>query len=358
MQNKEKKLFLNLCSFKHNNQHELELLLQQGAATPCVLGYIFSNRMPAVAYGVLKNHHLLTYLDREFKNSLKNAYLQNIQKNESFFKSLYWLSDLLQTHKGKYAFLKGAWLCQWYPKGYRTSNDVDILVAANDVTDIGITLSKAGFKQGYLKNENFVPATRAEIIASKMLRGETVPYIKQVDLPFMKYFEVDINFSLDYKTSDPNTVSELLYRAVEVQNAKAPIVILDRYDFLIHLCSHLYKEATTYPWVEMHRDMTLYKFCDLYALLSEFEEQDYFSLFKRAEEMDMQNICYFALYMTKELFDIHSEPLARCLKYMCTDPKILDLVINPSEKKRYSYQEKNIKNRFFSEDRKSLLKEV
>ena len=27
-----------------------------------------------------------------------------------------------------------------------------------------------------------------------MMRGETVPYIKEVDLPFMKYLEVDINF--------------------------------------------------------------------------------------------------------------------------------------------------------------------
>ena len=42
--------------------------------------------------------------------------------------------------------------------------------------------------------------------------------------------------------------------------------ILGDEDFFLHLCAHLYKEATTLPWIEMHRDMTLYKYCDIYII--------------------------------------------------------------------------------------------
>ena len=46
-------------------------------------------------------------------------------------------------------------------------------------------------------------------------------------------------------------------------------VTLDDAGFFIHLCAHLYKEATTLPWIEMHRDMTLYKYCDIHMMLEE-----------------------------------------------------------------------------------------
>lgn len=100
--------------------------------------------------------------------------------------------------------LKGAYLCAHYPDGYRTSNDVDLLVLPKDVTTIGNLLARSGFRQGNIRNGEFIPATRQEIIESKMMRGETVPYIKEVDLTFMKFFKVDINFSLDYKNGNGN----------------------------------------------------------------------------------------------------------------------------------------------------------
>ena len=101
-----------------------------------------------------------------------------------------------------------------------------------------------------------------------MTRGETVPYIKKVKFPEMQFLEVDINFSLDYKQGDTALLEEMMKNTVIEEKDGFCVRTLRRDDFFIHLCAHLYKEATTLPWVEMRRDMTLYKYCDIYMLLN------------------------------------------------------------------------------------------
>ncbi len=198
MKKQEKELFKALCSFKAKEFDE-DLLK---AATPGVLGCLFFNRMQAIAYGVLKEYGLLGKVNREFRNSLKGAYEQNLEKNRSLFWCINHVEEALSKCGAKYAMLKGAYLCKAYPEGFRTSNDIDLLVHPKDVTEIGNALLSAGFKQGNVRNGSFIPATRKEIIESKMMRGETVPYIKEIGISGMQFLEVDINFSLDYKPGD------------------------------------------------------------------------------------------------------------------------------------------------------------
>ena len=255
MKTEEKQLFKSLCNFKTERFDE-ELLK---FATPAVLGHLFFNRMQAIAYGTLCDHGLLGKVNREFRNSLRSAYEQNVEKNNSFYWCIQYLDEVLSKCNCKYAMLKGAYLCHYYPTGYRTSSDIDLLVRPEDVTQIGNALSIAGFMQGNIRNGEFIPATRKEIIESKMLRGETVPYIKELNFPNMRYLEVDINFSLDYKNSATNTLDMMLEKVSKREIRGAEVRTLDESDFFIHLCNHLYKEATTLPWVEMMRDMTLYE---------------------------------------------------------------------------------------------------
>lgn len=77
MKNEEKLLFKKLCCFINNDIDEASLEY----ATPSALGQLFFNRMQAVAYGTLKENGLLGKVNREFRNSLKGAYEQNIEKN-------------------------------------------------------------------------------------------------------------------------------------------------------------------------------------------------------------------------------------------------------------------------------------
>ncbi len=354
----EKALFWKLCNFVKPDKKKLELLVHK-AATPEVLGNLFFNRMQGAAYGLLKENGLLGKLNREFRNSLAGAYQQNIGKNKSFFQCVDMLREMLIRQKGKYAMLKGALLCGLYPDGYRTSNDIDLLVHPKNVTEIGDVLTKAGFRQGNIRDGKFEAATRSEIIESKMTRGETVPYILEVALPHIRYLEVDINFSLDYKSSDTKMLENMLARTAEAVVGGNRIMTLDKYDFFIHLCSHLYKEATTLPWIRMKRDMTLYKFCDIYMLVSSFTPADVKKLFQRAEELGMTDICSCSILWASAVFGSPDSCAQKYARYsLIGKESILHEVVSPSEDKRLIYTEKNIRKRFFAANRESLLREV
>ena len=355
MRKKEKELFKSLCSFKEETFDE-DLLV---AATPSVLGHLFFNRMQAVAYGMLKKQGLLGKVNREFRNSLKGAFNQNIEKNNSFFQCVQLVEKALSKCECKYAMLKGAYLCRAYPEGYRTSNDIDLLVHPNDVTKVGDALLKSGFKQGNIRNGNFEPATRKEIIESKMMRGETVPYIKEIKLPGMQFLEVDINFSLDYKPGDTKLLEEMMNNTVTVKLGDYTVHTLHNDDFFVHLCSHLYKEATTLPWVEMMRDMTLYKYCDIYMLLNDANEEHSAFLFERAKKLGMEKVCAFAVLQTAELFkfkNLYAVEIAK--KVLSYDLDCIHRIVSPKDRKELVFTERSVFERFFANNRKELLEEV
>ena len=357
MTENEKNLFLELCNFQNPNVNKIQNLTSD-YATPAVLGYLFFNRMQSIAYGVLKENKLLSHVNREFRNSLQAAYQSNIKRNTDFFHCLDYLSIVLKNASCNFAMLKGALLCGIYPEGYRTSNDIDILVDPTDVTLLSKCLLEAGFKQGNTRNDVFVPATRREVIESKITRGETVPFVKELNLPEMKYLEVDINFSLDYKHTETSALEHMLNNTTETKTGNNTIRTLSKYDFFIHLCCHLYKEATTLPWIEMKRDMTLYKYCDIYLLLDRFTSNDIKNLFYQAEEYNLQDICSSVIIWTADLFNIEKGYALECAKKSLTDRSIPQIVVSPSEKTSYIYTVDNTKERFFCDNRKELLREV
>jgi hypothetical protein len=315
--------------------------------------------MPAIAYGTLKEYELLGYVNREFRNSLKDAYEQNLNKNNSFLWAVQYIEEILAECKGKYALLKGAYLCRHYPAGYRTSNDIDVLTLPENISEIGYHLIKAGFQQGNIRNGEFVPATRKEIIESRLLRGETVPYIKEIGFPNMRYIEVDINFSVDYKNGNIDIVKIFLENAQQKRIGNFKVTTLNDGDFFIHLCCHLYKECTTFPWVQMGRDMTLYKYSDIYVLLSDMSEMDIDEIFIRAKELNMEKICAFCILQTAALFKINnSYAISSAKAHLYPDENFLHRVISPRDQKTFEYTEKDIEKRFFSSSRKKMLKEI
>ena len=351
----ERCLFKALCCFKSQDFDIKQL--QYTSAT--VLGHIFFNRMQAVAYGNMYKKGILQKANREFRNPLKTAYEYNLQKNISYLYCVQWLNDLLSSFECEFAMLKGALLCSMYPDGYRTSNDIDLLVSPKNVSKIGYVLSREGFQQGYIRDETFVGATRQEIITSKMTRGETVPYIKQVDLPNLKYLEVDINFSLDYKSGNEYALDEMLNQAKTVSTDRITIQTLTAEDFFIHLCCHLYKEATTLPWIQMKRDMSLYKYCDIYLLLSDMSVERTKKLYDRATSLGFEKVCAFSILQTAALFDVTNEfAISNAQAMLTDDPDFIHTIIDPRGKRLLRFSEKDITERFFSADRQIMLKEV
>jgi hypothetical protein len=147
----------------------------------------------------------------------------------------------------------------------------------------------------------------------------------------------------------------MLARTQVLTVGSAKIRTLDPSDFMLHLCSHLYKEATTVPWIRMKRDMTFYKFCDIYGLLQDFTESDLDALISKSIDLSVQKEVLYCLGGIEAFFGpVHSKSYDELMKKEIG----LDEVIAPTEKKTYRYTEKDIKKRFFAKDRMALLEEV
>ena len=355
MKEQEKKFFLALCRFAGK---DLEPSLT-AYATPGVLGQLFYNRLAGVAHETLRRQRLLDGLPREFRNALENAAEQNAVRNRSYYRCVKELAGLLERGNSGAVMLKGALLCALYPEGCRTSNDIDLLAAPEEVTALGGLLTENGFRQGTLRGGAFVPASREEIIASKMLRGETVPYFREVALPGLRWLEVDVNFSLGYTYGEPDVLRRLLASktTAEVNGLQLPVPA--RADFFVHLCAHLYKEAATLPWVRMKRDMTLYKYADLYLLLSGMSAAEKEDCYVRSRELGLAGCCGFAVLQTAALFGLtDAELLSAATDALDGNVEMLHRVAAPSEKKIYRYRTEDVAARFFLDDRLADLEEV
>lgn len=356
---KENQLILELCRFKNFNKDKVKDLLENGFIDlPYVLGHLLYNRAGGTAYDLLRKNNLLKSTNREFANSLKNCYESNITRNISYMQVLKELTASLKPLNTEYAFLKGAYLCNIYPKGHRVSNDYDILTTPFNISELTEILSDDGYRQGYIRNNEFIAATREEIITSRMMRGETVPFVKEVNLPFMKFAEVDINFSLNYKNEQSLTVDRMLQETVQARIGDFKIPVLSPEDFMLHLCSHLYKEATTYQWVRMGRDLSIYKFLDIYMLLDNFDKNDFINLKDRLAIIQNYNECFYSLFYTNHLLRIENGNYGNFISEIKPgDENVMHKVIDPATGKTFVFKDKNYINRLFNPQRRFDLEE-
>ena len=352
MNRAEEKLILELCRFKNPDVKQIEYLCTRGIDQAVVLGQLMFHRVAGGAYAMLSEHGLLPLFHREFRTSLKAMYESACEKTEAYREFVDQLAEVLNGAKVPYALLKGGYLCHAYPCGYRTSNDVDVLLNSKDIDALSSALYANGFVQGHIKNQTLVPATRLELIQSRMTRGETVPFCKEISKPHMQFAEIDLNFSLHERDEQNGVVSELLTRRVAFNGQKASAYTLDKYDFVLHLCAHLYKEATVMAWVRMNRDLSLYKFLDIYMMLFDWNDEDFKNLLNVTFETYLESDVYYALYVTRELFGMTSMALDQALEYLELRCPGIELVLHrvkdPTSRQVFRYASTDLMKRLFS----------
>ena len=339
----EIQFILQLCKINTYDREKMIELINKRLDYPYILGHLLYNRVGGAAYTILKETNLLLNMNREFRNTLKMVYDCNCIRQDSNKKVLNTLYRMFNNIRVPYALLKGSFLTDVYDKGIRTSNDVDILVSQKNISEITEILKKNGFKQGNIRSGEFIEATRLEILSSRINRGETVPFIKEVNLPQMKYCEIDINYSFDYKArQESNIVEEFLLNTQSTVNTEYGYMnTLKITYFLIHLCMHLYKEATVMNWVKMGRDISLYKYMDIYVFIYQFFNKDFVDEFiSLVKHYCLECECYYTLYYTRLLFDIDNEYLDNILNCICPDSlEFLNRIFDPVTKKMYEFND-------------------
>ena len=266
-----------------------------------LLGEICLNRIEGLAYIKLRNKK--GEFPKEFIQTLENVYTANQEENKKYKQSLKELARIFEQASFDYAFLKGSILItKIYEEGIRRSNDVDILINESSITECQNLLISNGFVQGFKVGNNEIRnATRKEIIISRMNYGETVPFVKKIN---GEVLVVDLNFSLDYKPEiGESTVKKMLDKKVELNYEDVKLCTLQYIDFLIHLCCHLYKEATTFDWIKRNRDLQLYKFSDINILINLYINDDNVGkLVGRIIELGVVKECYYAFANSLVIF--------------------------------------------------------
>lgn len=362
--NAEKNLIFELLRFMDYDKPKIKELIESTEDFAYVLGQLAINRVGGVAYDVLCKSGLLYNLNREFRTVLHSIYEINKIKAGKFMSALKFLGGCFKDADFDYAFLKGSYLSACiYDEGLRTSNDFDILISGGKIEKCESILKQNGFVQGkYIAGKGVEKSSRREIVSSRMNRGETVPFILDCSGSPLDVIEVDINFSLDYKAkNERDIVSLMLQNTKEFTVAQGKMLkTLAPEDFLIHLCVHLFKEATVYDWVKMGRDLSLYKFLDIYAFINKHNDSGFFKkLSQKITQYDLCKECYYALFNSAQIFkslldiaEFHT--LIEKIKPLNTD--YLKEIIYPSENKVFSY-ESNFDEWVFTPCRMSALKE-
>lgn len=320
-----------------------------------VIGYICTNRITGIAY---KNMYKCSVKwQKECKDVLETMFERNVQKNRVFKCFVKEIANIFNKVDFKYVLLKGAYLSTvLYDDGMRTSNDIDILIQEKDIQACQMILENNGFIQGYIEDKKIRPATRREIVMSRMNYGETVPFLKKIEDEIL---EIDINFSLDFKPEQGvSRVEQLLEKRELVTFEDSAYYTLNQYDFFIHLCCHLYKEATTINWVQMGRDLQLYKFSDINLFFRRvLTELDIDTLVKRIKEYQTEEECYYTVVNASKIYPQIAELDFYANLVQDIKPANLEFmkqIVNPETGEKYSY-DMSFEDWFFAEDKIKYL---
>lgn len=327
-----------------------------------LLGTLLMNRMGGVAYHVALKTGALSKFPKEFKNTLRMVHKSYLEKYEKHRQNMRFLTKVFQDASVPHSFLKGTYLSlKTYPAGTRVSNDYDILIDQKDITAIQEILLQNGFEQGhYSETYGFMKSSRAEIIRARTQFGQTIPFFKEQD---GNGILMDLNFSLDYKAKQEDDIIKKMLDArvrVDVDN-DISFYTLDPADFVIHLCCHLFKEATTYNWLENNTDLSLYKFSDFNVYLVQNGNPEFFEKLKnRICEFQLNNVCYYAFKNSAVLFPGMDgiEGFQEFLDEI--KPENVDFmneIIWPAEKKKYRFH-MDFKEWFQCSNRLAQLEEI
>jgi hypothetical protein len=362
----EHELILELAQFNTPNKERIIELVAEKLDWAEVLGHLMYNRTAGIAYHVLRKVSA-PFFNREFEFGL---YLTNeIQAQRTRAHKFYItkISEAMKKSGIPHAFLKGSILAHSiYPIGCRISSDIDILLRAQDLTACGNVMKELGLIQGFHdENENVViPATRREILTSRMNYGEVVPYRKVVNEPGINLIEIDINFSLDWMaTGTEKAVENFLEQAedYEFDNGQK-ISSLPKENFLAHLCVHLFKEAAVLTWVGYQRDLGFYKFVDIYGFLSDASiEVNWPKFVEIITTNNIINESYYALEYTRTFFPVLNENTAFITMLEGIKPEntdYLEQVVDPSNPDLKYRWTKNLIARFFDMKRYEALEKI
>lgn len=186
-----------------------------------------------------------------------------------------------------------------YKLGARKSNDLDILVAEDDLKVFDKIMRELGFIQSL--DEGKTEATRKQKMIQIMNYHDLVPYFKIVKKPLVGFIKVDVNFHFDSK--DHDITRSILNDGLQDYEGNGYVTRgLKWSSHLLHLCVHFYREATNSIWTSSARDVDLYKIVDIENTMRTFSKEELMTWCDYINKFELNKQCYFTLYYLNEFY--------------------------------------------------------
>ena len=293
-----------LCS-REDSSKEVDEYIQKLIYDPKMnwdlfLGTILNHRINGVVYTkIIKFDKVPKYI----RFYLKTIYNEQAKRIKNHIDEIQKVNEQFRKEGIHYSFLKGSYMNTFiYKFGQRISNDTDIMVLPEDLKKCSKILQANGYVQGKMSKEVFYPATKNEILFARMNTYEIVPYIKLFDDEHFPYHEVDINFKLSNDEKD-GVSRKMLSTLIDVSNEEYSLKIMNYENFLIYLCTHLYREATMVFKIMSGGDLTLYKFMDIHFFILKLREKiNWQKMFEYAKDLKRVEDVYYSLYYVEKLY--------------------------------------------------------
>lgn len=275
-----------------------------------VLYQAVTHRTLCLLYYHIKRLGLVTKVENEILRYMKNEYILNLYKNETFINELKMVCEILENNQIKYSVLKGGILSSVvYPSiETRTFNDLDILIAYKDGTKVAKVLESLGYTQGEYDSETntVIRFNRKQNLYHQINTHEFAPFNKATDNLLYPNIQVDFNHDIFWKGNCPYNVDvdELLNRSMQVNINGSNIRTLSIDDFIIQLCAHLYREATMIITIRRLKDLQLFKFADVLMFIEYYlDEINWTQFISRCKQMECSEIVYFVFYYINILYE-------------------------------------------------------
>lgn len=189
--------------------------------------------------------------------------------------------------------------------GSRILSDIDLFIRKADASRVATLMQEIGFVQGAYcaATRSIEPLRREEQMIWKLKMYNLPGFLRLSDDDFVDVDCVDFAFGLSF-SDDRDLSGEMLSR----RGVMAGIETFHPVDFFIHVCCHLYKEASNDAWVQLGLDVNLIKFCDVRELgLKLFAPsadgaRNRHLLGDRVALLGVHNSVYFAVFFAHRIY--------------------------------------------------------
>lgn len=298
--------------------------------------------------GQLIRHRLNGNFWNEVSSSLKDYIIPKVSEafallslcyREINIKNLELLSQILPKMKAEgisVAGLKGVVFNTTINNiGSRKSNDIDLLIAEEDLEKLDLFMRREGFISSLDGGKS--EATRRQKLIQRMNYHDLVPYYKKCNSFYMNVYKIDINFQFDSKDNEI-TRDIINYGLQEYTGNGFCVTGLNWKTHLLHLCAHYYRESTDTIWITRRSDVELYKLVDIENTMRSYKESELLIWIDVARKFRMQKQCYHTLLYLEFLYP--SERNRNMLKRLEIQDSTLTYYKEDVERKRKEFLEK------------------